>query len=113
MEPYARTSLPNSIIRTAVPLHVPDYERRNHKLEHHCQTAALVFIGASRNGCRLETAEIRPAERVARLYSNGLNQLAHFAGGLPAATRIARSVPLVRVTEGTVEARIREERKLL
>ncbi len=112
-DPPAGPSLPDSTIYTSATMHVPAYELPNHPLEQPSPIAALVFIDPSRNGCSLELKEISAAEAAARLYANGLNQLAHVGSGLPAATRIARSVPSVFVTGGTVEERSRVVQDLL
>ena len=104
-EPLAGPSLPRSTIRTNATMHVPAYELHGHSLDQPCRIGAMLFIDSSRNGFSLETRQISSAEAAARLYSNGLNQLANIGDGLPAATRIARSVPSVLVTGGTVEER--------
>jgi hypothetical protein len=112
-EPLSGPSLPESTICTSATMHVPAYELPNHAVEQSSTIGAMVFIDSSRNGCSLELKEIGSAEAAARLYSNGLNQLAHIGDGLPAATRIASSVPSVFVTGGTVEERSRVVQDLL
>lgn len=104
-EPLTEPFLPKSTIRTSATMHVPAYELPEHAPEHPCLIGTMVFIDSCRNGRSLEINRIGSAEAAARLYANGLNQLAHIGDGLPAATRIARSVPAVFITGGTVEER--------
>ena len=111
--PLSGPPLPKSTMYTSATMHVPAYELNNHKLEQPCPIDALVFIDSCRNGGDLRMDAISKAEAAARLYSNGLNQLAHIGDGLPPAAHIAGRVPSVFVTGGTVEERCRAIRHFL
>ena len=104
-KPISGPSLPKSTIYTSATMHVPAYELPNHAHERACPIGNLVFIDSARNGRKLEMDAISSAEAAARLYANGLNQLAHTGSGLPVATSIARDVPSYFITGGTVEER--------
>jgi len=112
-EPLSGPELPKSTVRTDVTMHVPAYALPNYELERACPIGAMVFIDSCRNGLSLEIGSIGSAEAAARLYSNGLNQLAHLGDGLPAATNIAKSVPSYFVTGGTVDERTLAIKELL
>lgn len=112
-KPISGPSLPRSTIHTSATMHVPAYELMVHSIERPCQIGALVFIDSYRNGRSMELKAISSAEAGARLYANGLNQLAHIGDGLPAATRIAKSAPSISISGGTVEERSFAIRKLL
>lgn len=104
-KPVSGPSLPKSTIYTPVTMHVPAYELPNHPHERPCPIGVLVFIDHSRNGRNLEIAAISSAAASARLYSNGLNQLAHTGQGLPVATSIAANMPSYLISGGTVDER--------
>lgn len=94
-------------------MHVPAYELLNHPLDQPCRIGGLVFIDSSRNGRSLQIRSISSGEAAARLYSNGLNQLAHIGDGLPAATRIAKNVRSQLITGGTADERSRATQDLI
>jgi len=112
-KPLSGPSLPKSTVRTDVTMHVPAYELPNYELERSCSIGAMVFIDSCRNGLSLKIESISSAAAAARLYSNGLNQLAHLGDGLPAATNIAKMVPSYFVTGGTVAERTLAIKELL
>ena len=112
-EPISGPSLPKSTIYTSATMHVPAYELPNHAHDRACPIGILVFIDSSRNGCKMEMDAISSAEAAARLYSNGLNQLAHTGSGLPVATSIARDVPSYFITGGTAEERTHAVQNLM
>ena len=112
-EPLSWPYLPESTIRTSATLHVPAHELPVYAANDPAYVGALIFIDSSRNGERLEYRAISGAEAAARLYANGLNQLAHVGEGLPAATQIAKNVSSVFLTGGSVEERGQVIRRLL
>jgi len=94
-------------------MHVPAYELPCYPVDRSCPIAALIFLDPERIGRELAVSSIGYAESAARLYSNGLNQLAHSNQGLSAAARIARSAPSVFVSGGTIEDRVQMVRDIL
>jgi hypothetical protein len=112
-EPLSKPSLPKSTVYTSRTIHVPACEFQSRPLDRPCALGILVFIDETRNGHDLAVRSISGAESGARLYSNGLNQLAHSGYGLPAVARIAGKVPSYIMAGGTVEERAEEVRNLL
>lgn len=104
-KPKSGPPLPTSTIRTSDTLHIPAHELPSHAPDRALPVGILVFIDSRHDGCGLETSEISHAEAGARLYSNGLNQLAHTRDGLPVAMSIARKIPSYLMTGGTVQER--------
>ena len=103
--PDCEPRLPESTIYTSTTIHVPAYELPCHPKDQACPMEIIVFVDASRNGRDLRMATISSGEASARLYSNGLNQLAHIDNGLPAAASIAGRVSSYLLSGGTVEQR--------
>lgn len=112
-EPASGPPLPESTIYTSETMHVPAYELPGYPPDRPCQIGAMVFIESTQKGSKLEIAPIRAAEAAARLYSNGLNQLAHTNSGLPTATAIAKSVTSYLMSGGTVDERNRAVQDLM
>ena len=104
-KPLSEPALPDSTQYTEVTIHVPAYELPTRASERPCPLSFLIFIDASMNGQDLAFREIGCAESAARLYSNGLNQLAHQGDGLPIAAGVARGVSSYLMSGGTVEER--------
>jgi hypothetical protein len=111
-KPLSEPALPDSTRYTEVTIHVPAHELPTRALERPCPLSFLVFIDASLNGQDLAFREIGCAESAARLYSNGLNQLAHQGDGLPVAASVARGVSSYLMSGGTVEERAQAIRGL-
>ena len=104
-EPLSPPPLPDSSRYTEVTIHVPAYELRTCALDRTHALGMLIFIDRSTNREEIIVRAIGRAESAARLYSNGLNQLAHQADGLPAVSKIAGAVPAYLLSGGTVEER--------
>lgn len=103
--PPSGPALPDSTWDTGATRHIPAYELRSRPLDQPCPLSLLVFIEGVSNGRDLLVSGIGNAESAARLYSNGLNQLAHRGDGLPIATEMAATVPSYRMSGGTIEDR--------
>ncbi|MGB5344755.1 MAG: hypothetical protein WBN23_01190 [Woeseia sp.] len=104
-EPLSPPPLPDSSRYTDVTIHVPAYELPTCALDRTHALGMLIFIDRSTNREEIIVRAIGRAESAARLYSNGLNQLAHQADGLPAVSKIAGAVPAYLLSGGTVEER--------
>ena len=110
--PLSEPALPASTQYTEATLHVPAYELSTRALDRPCPLSFLIFIDGSLNGRDLVVRTISSAESAARLYSNGLNQLAHRGHGLPVAVGIASGVSSYLMSGGTVEERAQAVRYL-
>ena len=111
-KPLSELALPGSTLCTGVTLHIPAYELPIRALDRPCPLGLLIFIDGSLNGQDLVVRAISSAESAARLYSNGLNQLAHRGHGLPVAVGIASGVSSYLMSGGTVEERAEAVRDL-
>ena len=96
--------LPASTINAGRTLHVPVSSLRGNVRGDSTSVSAFVFL----HGDLAEDGpEIRPvgkAEAAARIFANGLNQLAHEKSGLGAASKLATSVPSYLLQRGNVAA---------
>ena len=111
-KPLSEPELPDSTQYTEVTIHVPAYELPVRALDLPCPLSFLMFIDDSLKGQDLIVREIGSAESAARLYSNGLNQLAHAGDGLPVVAGIASGLPSYLMSGGTVEERAQAIRRI-
>jgi len=111
-EPLCAPVLPASTQHTIASKHVPAYELPARAADQVCPLSFVVFIDTVLNGRELFVRRIGNAESAARLYSNGLNQLAHAGDGLPLVAAVARAVPSYLMSGGTLEERARAVREL-
>jgi energy-coupling factor transporter ATP-binding protein EcfA2 len=105
-EPPGGAILPNSTLVTDATMHIPASELPMHPLEQPSRIGAFVFIESIKHDGALKVDSIGASEAAIRLYSNGLNQLAHSGDGLPTASRIAQRIPSFLFSEGSVEERV-------
>lgn len=103
--PLSEPALPESTRYTEATIHVPAYELSTRPRDRPCPLSLLFFIDGSSNGQDLSTRKLSAAEAAARLYSNGLNQLAHQRDGLPAAAGVTSGASSYLLAGGTVEER--------
>ena len=92
-QPPAAYPLPAETIETSRTFHVPvDHLPRVSQLES-CPLGAVYFVKYHSTASHPVIREITAGEAGARLYANGLNQLAHSNAGLDAAVGLAKSIP--------------------
>lgn len=110
--PPSAPALPDSTHDTGATRHISACELRTRPPDQPCPLRLLVFLEGVSSGRDLLVSGIGNAESAARLYANGLNQLAHRGDGLPIASEMAANVPSYRISGGTVEDRARAIRGL-
>lgn len=84
-------ALPNSAIDAVATIHVPANSLEGDVAGAPLPLGNLVFLSPQANAETPVLAEISCSEAAARLYANGLNQLAHEGDGLKAAASIAKA----------------------
>lgn len=85
-EPY---NLPSNTILTSRTLHVPVESLPCNLVKESLEIASIFFVKYNPETKIPSTKSVSRAEATARVYANGLNQLAHPADGLDAAEAIA------------------------
>ena len=94
--------LPNDTIRTESTMHIPveaipgGVERTPATID------MIVFVEKSEVSAAPGLTQVPQSEAAARLYSNGLNQLAHERDGLRAATKLAAAVDCFTLARGSL-----------
>ena len=111
-DPPGGPVLPDSTVVTSATMHVPAYELSAMPTGDSRPLTCLVFIDGSWD-IPFAMTSISSSEAAARLYANGLNQLAHARDGLSVVSKIAAGVPAFRLTGGSVAERAEAIRKLL
>ncbi len=92
-QPPPAYPLPAATVRTPQTFHVPVEQLPRVSPMESCPLAAAYFLKYCPDASAPAMRAISSGETVARLYANGLNQLAHANAGLDAATHIARRIP--------------------
>ena len=111
--PLSEPELPESALHTEATIHVPAYELSARAPDRPGALALLVYIDGTGDGAAMQLHELEHAESAARLYANGLNQLAHANSGLAVVAEISRNVASYLVSGGSVEQRARGIQRLL
>ena len=111
-QPPPRYELPSSTLHGSRSLLVPVADLPAVFRGRPGQLAKIFYIQYDAQGARAAAEPISVAESCARLYANGLNQLAHDNLGLDPAQRIAESVQSYRVVCTELEATSRLLRDL-
>lgn len=96
--------IPAATLKTESTLHVPVEEIPGHALQDPVSIGAVVFLIEAAGSGRPRLSRISTPEGAARLYANGLNQLAHDRDGLRAAARIAGTTEMYIMERGTPAA---------
>lgn len=89
--------LPRATVHTRRSLHVPVDALPARAVQRPLPIAAVVFVEHQPTLSTPVLQPVGPAEAAARLYSNGLNQLAHPQAGLPAAAQLCQATPCYRL----------------
>jgi len=91
-DPPSPFDLPKATIRTAYTLHVPVEQLPSETVRSSVPLAAAFFISYQPDATAPAIRAVTHGETTARLYANGLNQLAHSRYGMEAATRIGTGI---------------------
>ncbi len=96
-------AVPATTLRTERTIHFPAESLPVEVVSHSIPVGGIVFLEKtdSKDDSVLEL--IGAAEGAARLYANGLNQLAHEHDGLEAVKRIASAVPCYKLMRGNLQ----------
>lgn len=97
-------AIPASAINAGRTLHIPVSSLRGGVRDDLTCISAFVFL---QGDVVAEKPEIRPvckAEAAARIFANGLNQLAHEKSGLGAASKLASAAPSYLLERGSIAA---------
>ncbi len=94
--------LPLGTIRTERTMHIPVEAIPSAYIKNSVQAGAIICIDTDYSGPTPTLRKIRCAEAAARIYANGLNQLAHQKNGLAAARRLGQSVPCYLLSRGRI-----------
>lgn len=96
--------IPASTINAGRTLHVPVSDLRGGVRDDSTCISAFVFLQGDLAAERPEIRSVCKAEAAARIFANGLNQLAHENSGLGAASQLANSVPSYLLHRGSITA---------
>lgn len=94
--------LPTQTIDAETTLHIPACAMPSGYDTQPATLDSIVFLLNAENGSGSDLTEIRPSEATARLYANGLNQLAHEHQGLRAASKLARAGRCFTLSRGNL-----------
>jgi len=96
--------LPASTINAGRTLHVPVSSLQGGVRESSTCISAFVFLQGDLATERPEIRTVCKAEAAARIFANGLNQLAHEKSGLGAASKLANTIPSYLLPRGSIAA---------
>jgi hypothetical protein len=91
-DPSTPFHLPGATIRTSYTLHVPVEQLPSETVRSSVPLAAAFFISYQPHAAAPAIRAVSHGETTARLYANGLNQLAHGRYGMEAAARIGTGI---------------------
>jgi hypothetical protein len=94
------TSLPDETLSAGVTMHVPAEVVPSGAVTAKRKLQGMIFLDHLTERSESGITAIPTAEAAARIYSNGLNQLAHDEDGLSAATKLAAGVACYLLPRG-------------